>query len=103
MLQRGVGLLLALLVAFYTFICGLVVLFDRVDATNGHSTRAWVVSLVGLVLSAVIGLGLGALLLKCFVLLRPQTDGSTWLFVLVATAVAAGAVLCVSAVTAGLD
>jgi hypothetical protein len=65
-----------------------------------RSARAWVVSLVGLVVLAAIGIGLGALLLKCFALLRPE---SAWQFVLVTTTVAVVTVLCVSVVMAGLD
>ena len=101
--QRGVGLVLALAVASYAFICGLVVLFDQVDATNGHGVGAWAVSLLGIAVSAAIGLALGASLLKGFADLRGVTDGSTWQFVLTSVPLTVVALVCVSFAAAVAD
>ena len=58
-IERVTGSVLAACVAFVTFIFGLVLLFDHVNATKGHSTTAWTLSLLGLVLSALLGVCAG--------------------------------------------
>jgi hypothetical protein len=99
--ERVVGGGLAAFVAFLTFIAGLVVLFDRVSATKGQSTRAWAVSLIGLALCAALGLGVGAAMLCAFNRLRRYAGDSTWSFIASALAATAGAIVLLSIVLAG--
>lgn len=62
--ERLASLLVAGALAFVTFVNGLVVLFARVPATAGHGTVAWTLSICGLLVSALVGLTVGAYLLQ---------------------------------------
>lgn len=98
--RRLIGAALAMLLAFWTFIAGLVVLFDRVGATEGYSTRAWVVSLIGLILAAVIGLCLGGAMLPLFNRLSQRAGKSSWRFIVAAVAATAGTFIVIVLLTA---
>lgn len=84
--ERLIGFVLAAFMAFWMFILGLVVLFDRVGATSGYSTRAWVVSITGLVICLLLGVACGANLLRVFTRLSQWSGGSTARFAAAALA-----------------
>jgi hypothetical protein len=96
--QRVVGAVLAAFVAFWVFIAGLVGLFDRVSATEGHSAGAWVVSLIGLVLSVAVGLVIGIAMLWLFKHLSRLANDSNWRYIASVLAATAGAILMLSIV-----
>lgn len=96
--QRVIGAVLAAFVAFWVFIAGLVVLFDRVSATEGNGISAWVVSLIGLVLSVAVGLTIGIVMLGVFNHLSRLANGSNWRYIASAIAATAGAILVLSLV-----
>ena len=74
--ERLLGIVLAAFTAFWTFIGGLIVLFDRVGATSGYGTRAWVVSITGFAISILVGLAYGGGLLRAFTHVSRSSGGS---------------------------
>jgi hypothetical protein len=94
--RRATGGACAALTAFVTFISGLVILFDRVGATKGHSAEAWAVSIAGLICSLTLGLAFGlAVLARAAHLSRAVRSTSAYLGRLLLEEAAFVVLLCV--------
>lgn len=102
-IERVTGGIAAAFVAFSTFIFGLTLLFDHVHATKGHSATAWSVSLVGLVISVLLGLCAGGSVITTYgrssTVRRTPLPQSLFLMIVIAAAI----LLAITLIVGGLD